>query len=233
MNLYHTLGAINILFIFVSLLGVGAQLNTIWQRKQASDTEQNATELLSLNQFFVSFLAYFSFFVYGYSIEPFNHFIVWPRLIATILVGLILYEIWRDRATTSSTWCFVSCVSIFVLGVIGFYFGASYSDESKLLSTILILVVTLLLAQGYTHQILLIIRSGKTGAVALKMSQFILLMDISTIAFALTMGVANGWPLLLLATVSGITKLTIMYLFRWVRISRSAELKRLRVNLSS
>jgi len=58
------------------------------------------------------------------------------------------------------------------------------------------------------------------------MSQFILMMDVSTIAFALSMSLANGWPLLLLATVSGITKLIIMALFRWVATSNTAKARR-------
>ncbi|WP_245921878.1 hypothetical protein [Bowmanella denitrificans] len=58
------------------------------------------------------------------------------------------------------------------------------------------------------------------------MSQFILLMDISTIAFALSMGFADGWPLLLLACVSAVTKLAIMYLFYWVRVSPVALARR-------
>jgi len=93
-------------------------------------------------------------------------------------------------------------------------------------STIIILVISVLIAQGYYHQIRLIIKSGSTGAVDLKMSQFILMMDISTIAFALSMGVANGWPLMVLAITSGITKLIIMYLFKWVKVSPIAIQRR-------
>ena len=65
------------------------------------------------------------------------------------------------------------------------------------MSTSLILVISLLIAQG-----LLATKSAwsstrvKPGAVDKKMSQFILLMDISTIAFALSMGINTGWPLL-------------------------------------
>jgi len=77
------------------------------------------------------------------------------------------------------------------------------------------------------HQIKLIISSGNTGAIDIRMSQFILMMDISTIAFAMTMGFSQGWPLMLLATVSAITKLVIMYLFRWVSFSPVAEKRRL------
>ncbi|MEN4938444.1 hypothetical protein [Stenotrophomonas sp. TWI1151] len=57
------------------------------------------------------------------------------------------------------------------------------------------------------------------------MSQLILLMDISTIvfAFAFAMRLRLGWPLLLLAVVSGSTKLIILWLFRWERRSAAAK----------
>ena len=99
-------------------------------------------------------------------------------------------------------------------------------DHSKVISASLIVVITLFLAYGYYAQIKLILLNGRTGAIELKMSQTILMMDISTIAFALTMGIETGWPLIFLATVSGSTKLIIMYLFRWVRLSDTAKQRR-------
>lgn len=74
---------------------------------------------------------------------------------------------------------------------------------------------------------MLVLKLGSTGALDIKMSQLILLMDFSTIAFAFVMGLEAGWPLLLLAVVSASTKIIILYLFRWVRISKSAERRRL------
>ena len=226
MTLYNSLGALNTIFIIISLIGIYSQLKTIQDRKKNHSTKQNTSELLSLNQFSVSFLAYFSFFVYGYSIEPFNHFIVWPRLLASILVAAILYEIWRDRQTRTASICLCVAALIFSVGTFAFFYGDTYNDNAKFVSTTLIVAVALLIAQGYYHQIRLIIRSGKTGAINLKMSQFILMMDISTIAFALTMSLENGWPLLCLAIVSSITKLVIMYLFYWVEVSQVAEQRR-------
>lgn len=91
----------------------------------------------------------------------------------------------------------------------------------------MIVIITIFLAQGYIHQIMLILKLGSTSALDIKMSQLILLMDFSTIAFALVMGLEDGWPLLLLAVVSASTKIIILYLFRWVRISKSAQRRRL------
>ena len=218
---YNIFGTINTLFIFVSLYGVYLQLSKLWLRK--ANGKEKVTDVLSQNQFTMSFLAYFSFFVYGYSIDIFNHYIVWPRLIASILVILILVEMWKDRKSKASVTSLVLVSVCFTLGIIGLALNESLADHSKQVSTILIMIITLLLAQGYTHQIKLIISSGKTGAIDIRMSQFILMMDISTIAFAMTMGFAQSWPLIALATVSAVTKLIIMYLFRWAIVSPVAK----------
>ena len=226
MTLYNLLGALNTLFIMVSVLGVYSQLGTIWRRKQMVSKTERPTALLSLNQFTVSFFAYLSFFIYGYSIEPFNHYIVWPRLLAAMLVMGILLEIWLDRKSRAARLSVVLAGGSLVLAGAGLLLGNTIADQGRHIATLLIVLVSAFIAQGYYHQIRLILKAGQTGAVDLKMSQYILLMDISTIAFALSMGVSKGWPLLVLAITSGITKLVIMYLFRWVKVSAVAEQRR-------
>ncbi|MGK5056378.1 hypothetical protein ACQ4WY_05490 [Janthinobacterium sp. LB2P49] len=225
--LYALAGSLNSLFIVVSLLGLWSQLQKIWRRKHdARVGAGKTTDILSINQFTVSFLAYCAFFVYGYSITPFNHYIVWPRLIAALIALGILYEIDRDRRSLTSRNALLACALLLCAGMAGLAFGPTFTDEKRVLSQGLIVAVTVLLAQGYAHQIRLIYRSGKTGAVSLKMSQFILAMDISTIFFACVMGLSTGWPLLLLACVSATTKLIIMWLFRWEKTSPAARIKR-------
>lgn len=220
---YTVAGAINTAFILLSLVGVWAQLRKVWQRRASGTPGAIATDILSLNQFTVSFLAYLSFFVYGYSIQPFNHFIVWPRLLASILVLLILREIWMDRRSRAATGGLALACLALLCALAGLVWGQRHVDEGRVLASAMIVAITVLLAQGYAHQILLIWRSGRTGAVSLRMSQLILLMDISTIVFAFAMGLRLGWPLLLLAVVSGSTKLAILWLFRWERRSTGAE----------
>ncbi|QYG06845.1 hypothetical protein [Janthinobacterium sp. PAMC25594] len=227
LSLYALAGSLNSLFIVVSLYGLWSQLQKIWRRKRdAGIGAGQTTNILSLNQFSVSFLAYCAFFVYGYSITPFNHYIVWPRLLASLIALAILYEIDRDRRSLASRNALLACALLLCAGVAGLAFGPTFSDEKRVISQSLIVTVTVLLAQGYAHQIRLIWRSGKTGAVSLKMSQFILAMDVSTIFFACVMGLKTGWPLLLLASVSATTKLAIMWLFRWEKISSAAQIKR-------
>ena len=226
LTLYNLLGAINTLFIMISVLGVYSQLGTIWRRKHMASEVARPTALLSLNQFTVSFFAYLSFFIYGYSIEPFNHYIVWPRLLAAMLVMGILLEIWLDRKSRAARLSVVLAAASLVLAGAGLLSGETIADQGRHIATLLIVLVSVFIAQGYYHQIRLILKAGQTGAVDLKMSQFILLMDISTIAFALSMGIREGWPLLILAITSAVTKVVIMYLFRWVKVSAVAEQRR-------
>lgn len=226
MDWYVFFGTLNSLLIIVSVYGIYAQLNTVWQRKSTARLRSESTSLLSLNQFTVSYFAYLAFFIYGFSVEPFNHYIVWPRLVAAILVLMILYEIWVGRNTRSSTMSFISCSVSLVVAFFGLLSAGTFVDEGKVVSTMILCTVSFLLAQGYWHQIKLVIDSGHTGAINLKMSQFILVMDFSTIAFALTMPVIESWPLILLATTSAITKLIIIYLFVWVKISPVAAKRR-------
>ncbi len=226
---YNIAGTVNTAFILLSLLGVGAQLRLVRNRRQRADATDSATSVLSLNQFTVSFLAYLSFFVYGYSITPFNHFIVWPRMLASVLVMVILVEIWRDRGSRSATTSLLAAVLLLICALVGLAWGDRHVDEGRVVASAMIVVIAVLLAQGYAHQILLILRNGHTGAVSLRMTQLILLMDLSTIVFAFAMGIRMGWPLLLLAVVSGSTKLVILYLFRWQQGTSAADRRRQQV----
>lgn len=221
-------GTINTCFILFSLLGVFSQLRTIWRRKHAN--EQHPTHILSLKMFSISFLAYYSFFVYGMSIQPFNHYIVWPRLCASILVAFILYELWKDRKTISTLVCVVTALFLLAVGSVFGIFGHAYEDQGKQVMAAMIVCITFLIAHGYFNQISIVINAGDTGALDKKMSLFILLMDFSTIAFAISMGLSQGWPLLLLATVSAITKIVLLYLFRWARLSNVAKRRRATCN---
>jgi hypothetical protein len=119
----------------------------------------------------------------------------------------------------------VCTVLLFVLpGILLLHADAALWCRSA--SQAMIVIATVILAQGYMHQIVLIRQSGRTGAVSIRMHQFFLLKDISTVVFALAMGLHTGWPLLLLSSVSGLTKLGTLWQFRWARLSPLAEQRR-------
>lgn len=228
--LYNLAGSLNSILILLSLWGVYCQLATVLNRNQIVAIARK-TESLSLNQFSVSFFAYLAFFIFGYSVEVFNHYLVWPRLLGALLVLAILWQLHKDRRTTPTLGMLIVASLAMLVALAGLIWTATYAatliEQAKTVSTILLLVVSVMIAQGYWHQARIIIKSGATGAINIRMSQYILAMDCSTILLVIAMDISQGWPLLILALTSASTKLLIIYLFYCVKRSPLAKQRRL------
>src|SRR4051794_40485017 len=110
---YHITGFISAVIFLLTVPGLWSQLQCVWERKREFQEDPlltgSSTAVLSLNQFLSSFLAFFAFFLYGMCLQPFNHYLVWPRLTATLLTLVILYEIMSDRRTWLSRMAFIGC----------------------------------------------------------------------------------------------------------------------------
>lgn len=226
---YHITGIISSAIFLLTIVGLWAQLRYVWGRKQSAAsgvTEERPTAILSVNQFVSSYLAFFSFFLYGMCLEPFNHYLVWPRLAASLLTLAVLFEIVRDRRDRVATLAFAACTSLLIGGPLSLVTIPGATEWGRAVSQTLIVVATVILAQGYLHQVLVIRQTGRTGGVAARLHQFFFWKDVSTIAFALSMGTSKGWPLILLSAVSAVTKLIILWHFRWVRLSPVALQRR-------
>lgn len=226
---YHVTGLISSAIFLLTIGGLWAQLGFVWQRKQSAEvdqTDERPTSVLSVNQFVSSFLAFFSFFVYGMCLERFNHYLVWPRLAAALLTLAVLFEIVRDRRDRVAMFAFAACAILLVGTPLGLITISGAMAWGRMASQSLIVVVTVILAQGYLYQVLLIRRTGRTGGVSARLHQFFFWKDLSTIAFALTMETSTGWPLILLSSVSATTKVITLWQFRWVRLSPVALQRR-------
>lgn len=226
---YHFTGLISSAIFLLTIGGLWSQLGFVWRRRQSAaegETFERPTAVLSVNQFVSSFLAFFSFFVYGMCLEPFNHYLVWPRLAASVLTLAVLFEIVRDRRDRVATVTFALCVLLLVGAPLGLLTIPGATEWGRTVSQTLVVIVTVILAQGYLHQVLMIRQTGRTGGVSARLHQCFFWKDISTIAFALSMGTSTGWPLLLLSTVSAVTKLITLWHFRWVRLSPVASQRR-------
>lgn len=229
---YHITGLISSAIFLLTIGGLWAQLGLVWQRQLQQQAGLNGaaserpTAVLSVNQFVSSFLAFFSFFLYGACLERFNHYLVWPRLAASILTLAVLFEIVRDRRNRVATIAFVGCSALLIGASLMLVVSPSLALWGRTFSQSLIVVVTVVLAQGYLHQVLLIRQTGSTGGVSARLHQFFFWKDISTITFALSMGTSTGWPLMLLSSVSALTKLITLWHFRWVRLSPLAKQRR-------
>ena len=228
-ELYHITGLFSSAIFLLTIGGLWAQLGFVWRRKQSAadgETHERPTAVLSVNQFVSSFLAFFSFFLYGACMEPFNHYLVWPRLAAALLTLAVLFEIVRDRRDRVAQVAFAVCFTLQVGAPLGLVTIPGAAEWGRTVSQTLIVIVTVILAQGYLHQVLMIRQTGRTGGVSARLHQFFFWKDISTIAFALSMGTSTGWPLMLLSTVSAATKLVTLWHFRWVRLSPVALQRR-------
>ncbi len=226
---YHLTGLISSAIFLLTIGGLWSQLGFVWQRQQAAtngDSHERPTAVLSVNQFVSSFLAFFSFFLYGACLERFNHYLVWPRLAASLLTLAVLFEIMRDRRDRIARLAFVMCAALLVGAPLGLVTIPGAAEWGRTVSQTLIVIVTMILAQGYLHQVLMIRQTGGTGGVSARLHQFFFWKDISTIAFALSMGTSTGWPLMLLSSVSAATKVVTLWHFRWVRLSPIASQRR-------
>jgi hypothetical protein len=227
---YHVTGLISAAIFLLTLGGISAQLAKIWRRKrelaEGAGRGERPTAVLSINQFVSSFLAFFSFFVYGACLDPLNHYLVWPRLAAALLTLAVLLEIARDRRNAVATAAFTTCAVLLAGASAVLALLPSAAVWGKTFSQGLILVITVILAQGYLHQVWLIRQTGTTGGISAAFHQLFLWKDISTVAFGLAMGVSAGWPILLLSSVSAATKIITLWHFRWVRKSPTARERR-------
>jgi len=220
---YHITGVISSAIFLLTIVGLWAQLVLIWKRrKNESLATEQSTAVMSVNQFVSSFLAFFSFFLYGACLDPFNHYLVWPRLIAAILTLAVLVEIFRDRRDLSATMGVVSCFVMLAGSSLALVVVPGARDLLRGFSQSLIVLATILLAQGYLHQVILIRQTGQTGGISIRLHQFFLSKDLATLVFAATMGFAKGWPVMLLSAVSATTKVITLWHFRWVRL-KSAQ----------
>ena len=226
---YHFTGIINALVFSLTLVGLWAQLQLVWTRKRAfksGELREGPTAILSLNQFTSSFLAFCSFFLYGACLERFNHYLVWPRLVASLMTLVVLWEIMVSRRDRASVGSFGLCAVLLLGAPMALVLRPEAAVWFRGLSQGLIVVVTVILGQGYMHQVLLMRQQGRTGAVSMQLHQFFLIKDISTVFFAVSMGLSSGWPVMLLCTVSGITKVVTLWHFRWARLSPVAKQRR-------
>ena len=143
-----------------------------------------------------------------------------------MLTLALLYAIMADRRNWPDRAAFFGCLALLLAVPAMFWLRPQSLLTGRFASATLIVMMTAVLGQGYLHQVICIWRSGQTGAVSLRLHQFFFLKDVATIAFALAMGLADGWPLLLLSSVSAATKLATIWCFHWVKSSPSARQRR-------
>lgn len=230
MSSYHFFGIVSAAAFMLTVLGLFYQLAFVLKRRklflEGALFNDKPTNIISLNQLNSIYLACYSFFLYGICTTPINHYLAWPRFMAMLVILLLFYQILIDRRNLCATIVFYFTSSLLILSSFIFWLKEDIQQYAKYVAQGLVIIATLVLAQGYYHQILLIRRSGRTGAVSIRFHQCVLLTALSTVAFGFAIGLKDGWPLVLLASVSATLKVITLWHFRWVKISKTAEIRR-------
>lgn len=226
---YHLSGAIAAAAFLLTALGEIFQLRKVWNRRQDLAAGRLANELpttvLSLNQVLSVFLACYAFVLYAFSLTPINFYLGLPRFAAAILAIMLLREFARDRPGYRVRVLLGAAIAL-LAGAPLVHWLRPWIDLGTVAAQGVVVAATVMLAQGYTHQILLIRSSGRTGAVSMRFHQCVLASGLSTVAFGLVIGLQQGWPLVLLASVSAVLKVATLWHFRWVRVSPLAAARR-------
>lgn len=199
---YHYLGMLSAALFLLTWYGLAQQWWHIEARRQAG---QSATQSLSVNQFASSFFAFYANFIFGIAVEPFNHYLVWTRLGALLLLLVILFYLWFERRSYLTGTVLLVALMALLGGCVSMGFRP-YPGLAKAGANIMMLVITIMLVQGTLHQWWLVRKTGVTGALSSRLFGSILIKDCSTLAFALTMPLAQAWPLLTLNGASVITR---------------------------
>jgi uncharacterized protein with PQ loop repeat len=206
---YHILGVISSALFLLTWFGLAKQILVIEQRRHdvanTLSSEQSFTRNLSINQFTTSYLAFYANFFFGIVLVTFNHYLVWTRLGALLLLLVILFRIWQDRKTLFSVSIFGVCSFLLLMAGV----AATLRPLPKIAeygTTGLMLLVTVLLVQGTVHQIWIVYKNKSAGDVSPALFKSILVKDVSTLAFGLTMPLAQAWPLLVLNGASVIVR---------------------------
>jgi hypothetical protein len=196
--IHHLLGLLTSAVFLLNWYGLASQWYLIEKRKKKHLV---ATQSLSPNQFASSFIAFYSIFIFGMALDEFNHYLVWTRLGALLLLLPILFRIQQEQKTVITQGIFVCAVCLLLCGLMAMNFRP-FSTLINIGSDALMVFVTFVLLQGAFHQWRILKRSRSVGALSFSLFRSIIAKDLCTLAFALTIPLSQAWPLVLVSGTS-------------------------------
>ncbi|WP_432472556.1 hypothetical protein [Amphritea sp. HPY] len=213
--LYNAVGMLSSIFFIGCLFGLVDQLRRIRKRKAdgLSKTIGYATQSISANAFFSSFIAFYAFFLYSIMLDEVEYYMFVTRLFAALMTLTILYEIYIDRDRISQKIPFITGLVCMAIAGLAFIYREDVLVVGRSTSLVLALGATLVMLQGGIQQIRKIHKEKTTGVLSLPMNAIFMCKDLANVAFGLVLGFTDGWPLLLLGSISALLKLGIIIQF--------------------
>lgn len=220
--LYNSVGMLSSLMFLGCLFGLVKQYKRIGKRKAENQAKGFATQSLSVNSFFSSFVAFYAFFLYSIMLQEIDYYLFVTRLLAASMTLVVLYEIFKDRAALSQRLPFISGMLLMIIAVLCIGVREDMLFIGRSASIFLAVGATLIMLQGGIQQIRKIRQEQTTGALSLSMNVIFCMKDLSNVAFGLVLGLEDGWPLIMTGSVSALTKCAVILQFYLYRNTESA-----------
>ena len=128
-------------------------------------------------------------------------------------------RIYTDRKNKSSFIVLLIAILTFVVSVLLTYFKRDFLISNLAFAKSYSIFATVFLWQGYIHQIYLLRKFEKIGGLSVLYYQLYLIKETSMIAFAITIGFSNGWPLMFMHGSMLSFVLILLWNVRQIRIS--------------
>jgi len=216
MNWYYFWGVVSSALFLSAIPAIMHQLMRIWQRKKLrarGELDEPATFSISVNQVFSSYIAVYSFFLFGLALDSPDPFLTYPRAVVGGLLYVVLYEIFCDRVQSrASRAAFYTATASLAVPIVFVSTGARSSDVVRAGSHVLVCVATMVMAQGGYSQFRLLSKNQARGAVSLPMHVVLYLKDLSGLIFGLQIGIA-AWSIVLMHLVNLIMRAPIIYVY--------------------
>ena len=199
---YHITGILQAALFILSISAVYVQLRLVRIRRQmigCQSIPELPTDNLSVVAVAGAFAAFLSFLMFSTATQPFAHYIFWSRIPACILAILLLWEFRHDHATGVVRVLGPIATVLFGAGIVSTALFPGMSRECIHLIEALVIVTGVVLIGGQIHQLWLLLKRRRVGALSLKARMLNLMKDVSTIAFGLMIGAQQSWSLIAVA----------------------------------
>ncbi|MFT5706508.1 MAG: putative ABC-type sugar transport system permease subunit [Oceanospirillaceae bacterium] len=225
--LYNAMGILSSIMFLGCLFGLVKQFQQISKRKQLAGQQEKsvgfATQSLSVNNFFSSFVAFYAFFVYSMMLQDIDYYLLITRLLAASATMVILYEVFRDREQLSQKLPFICAVVGMFIAFICFEYRESLLVVGRSVASILAVGATFVILQGGVQQIRKIRKEKTTGALSFSMNVIFMCKDLSNLGFGAVLGFTDGWPLILIGLVSSVVKAITLWQFKRFKAMPSCQ----------
>lgn len=216
MSSYHLTGLVSALLSTIASAGLAVQTRLLWQRRRQGTSNGQATSaVLSINRFVTSYIIFLAMYTYGGLLKPFNHYLVWPRVLGIVMVLSILFQIFWDRRCITSGLALGGSIATFLASILILPLIGPLENPNPIILPLLVIIVGMIYLQGGFIQINLIRRSRSTGGLSKPMHTLFVYKDLSLVIFALAMGWQTGWPILFTCAVGLSVNLSTLWYFGW------------------